>query len=145
MGRLIQLLRNPRLWWGFTLAWFVLLFFLSSLPKLPPGPEVPFQDKILHTIYYSGAGFCVWLALRLKKTPLSARAAFWRAVLFCFAVGLFDEFHQSFVPNRSGNDPGDLTADTLGGILGPVLASPFFAWLARRKPSLDERTASLQA
>lgn len=145
MRSLIQLLRNPRLWWGFTLAWFVLLFFLSSLPKLPPGPEVPFQDKILHTIYYSGAGFCVWLALRLRQPPLSARAAFWRAVLFCFAVGLFDEFHQSFVPNRSGNDPGDLTADTLGGILGPVLASPFFAWLARRNPPVDENAASLQA
>ena len=134
MRSLTCLLHRPRFWWGWTVVWFILLFLLSSLPKLPPGPEIPFQDKILHTIYYSGAGFCVWLALRLKSPPLSATGAFAWAVLFCFAVGLFDEFHQSFVPGRSGNDPGDLAADTLGGMLGPMLARPFLALLGKLKP-----------
>jgi VanZ family protein len=34
------------------------------------------------------------------------------------AVGCLDEFHQSWVPERTGNDSQDLTADVLGSIAG---------------------------
>jgi len=113
-----RLLRTPALWWSLTAVWFCILWTFSSFPKLPPGPEIPFQDKIIHTLYYSGAAFCVWLALRLKNPPATASRAMLWAVVFCMTVGALDEFHQSFVPGRSGNDPGDWLADSLGGFLG---------------------------
>jgi VanZ family protein len=34
------------------------------------------------------------------------------------AIGCLDEWHQSWVPERSGNDSQDLTADMLGAIAG---------------------------
>jgi VanZ family protein len=34
--------------------------------------------------------------------------------------GVADEFHQSFVPGRQGNDLGDMTADLIGATLGAM-------------------------
>jgi VanZ family protein len=36
-------------------------------------------------------------------------------------VGVADEFHQSFVPGRQGNDPFDLMADILGSLCGSLV------------------------
>ena len=120
-------LRNSTVWWWLVAGWFVALFLLSSMPKLPPGPEIPYEDKILHAVYYSIGAGCFYLARRFGKHPRSGVRAMLAAVLFCMAVGAFDEFHQSFVPNRSGNDPYDWLADTLGGFLGSL-----FGWAAWR-------------
>ena len=123
----MAMVRNPTLWWSLVVAWFITLFLLSSMPKLPPGPKIPFEDKIAHTVYYSLGAACVYLARRLGRSPSTGRAAVVAAVLFCMAVGAFDEWHQTFVPNRSGNDPFDWLADTLGGFVGSLLG-----WAALR-------------
>lgn len=123
----MAMVRNPTLWWSLVVAWFITLFLLSSMPKLPPGPKIPFEDKIAHTVYYSLGAACVYLARRLGRSPASGRTAVFAAVLFCMAVGAFDEWHQTFVPNRSGNDPFDWLADTLGGFVGSLLG-----WAALR-------------
>jgi VanZ family protein len=39
-------------------------------------------------------------------------------ILLMTAVGCLDEFHQSWIPERTGNDSQDLTADILGSIAG---------------------------
>ncbi|MDA7518218.1 VanZ family protein, partial [bacterium] len=36
-------------------------------------------------------------------------------------IGIWDEFHQSFFENRTGNDPGDWLADTLGAFCGTIV------------------------
>ena len=33
-------------------------------------------------------------------------------------IGALDEYHQTFTPGRSGNDPWDLLADTVGAAAG---------------------------
>jgi len=123
----MAMVRNPTLWRSLVVAWFITLFLLSSMPKLPPGPKIPFEDKIAHTVYYSLGAACVYLARRLGQSAATGRAAVVAAVLFCMAIGAFDEWHQTFVPNRSGNDPYDWLADTLGGFVGSLLG-----WAALR-------------
>jgi VanZ family protein len=124
---MLSALRNPKFWYGMVLVWFVTLFFLSSLPKLPPGPKIPFEDKVAHLVFYSIGATWFYLARRFRLPPVTGRAAMWSAVLFCALIGVTDEFHQSFVPNRSGNDPWDWLADTLGGFLGSL-----FGWISWR-------------
>lgn len=120
IARLRALFRTSAFWWGLVAVWFVTLFFLSALPKPPPGPKLPFEDKFMHLAYYSIGGAWCYLARRFSHTAISGRRALLAAVLFCAGVGAFDEFHQSFVPGRSGNDPWDWLADTLGGLTGSL-------------------------
>jgi VanZ family protein len=52
---------------------------------------------------------------------MSVKAVCIATVLFCSLIGVSDEWHQSFVPGRSGNDVWDWTADTIGGLLAAML------------------------
>ena len=123
----MALVRNPSLWWSLIVVWFGALFVLSSMSHLPPGPEILNFDKFEHTAYFSLGAACFYLARRFKQSTLAGSSAVITTVLFCMAVGAIDEFHQSFVPNRSGNDPYDWLADTLGGFLGSLIG-----WMAYR-------------
>ena len=118
------------------LAWFVTLYFLSSMPKLPPGPKIPYEDKVAHLVFYSIGGAWSYLARRFCSPPDSGKKALLFAILFCALVGAIDEFHQSFVPNRSGNDPWDWLADTLGGLVGGGFG--WTAWLSFRKKTTPQ-------
>jgi VanZ family protein len=115
--------------------WFAVLFWLSSQSHLqPPGPEFENKDKFLHTGYFSLGGGLFFLALRLRKPALGLLAATLITIAFCSAIGAFDEWHQTFTPNRSGNDPYDWMADTLGGLLGALGGSVALRFLPRRAP-----------
>ncbi|MGZ4787352.1 MAG: VanZ family protein [Terriglobales bacterium] len=92
----------------------------------------------------SGLSFYGWTELRAYRTEVfweklgKARAAVRRwylraavlAVLTTFAVACFDEFHQSFVPGRTGVFR-DVILDTMGGIFAQILI--FMIWDARCK------------
>ncbi|MBX7211923.1 MAG: VanZ family protein [Verrucomicrobiaceae bacterium] len=132
ISRCLTLLRTPRFWWRLVIVWFLALFVLSSLSHLPPGPRVVNIDKIEHTAYFALGATCFYLARRLGNRALTARTAAISTVLFCMVVGAFDEFHQSFVPNRSGNDPFDWMADTLGGVAGALAGWAVLRLLFRR-------------
>ena len=130
----MSFLRNPRFWWMMVVVWFVSLFLLSSMPKLPPGPKIHYEDKVAHLVFYSIGGAWSYLARRFRTPPETGKKALLFAIQFCALVGASDEFHQSFVPNRSGNDPWDWLAYTLGGLVGGSIG-----WIAlrvfRRKPT----------
>ena len=99
--------------------WAILLWFLSARS---PGPNdvlpIAHLDKVLHFFYFACGGFTLaaygglqWpVASRLKLLMLVT-------VVSC-AIGRLDEYHQGFIPGRSGNDSGDWLADTLGGFFG---------------------------
>ncbi len=94
-----------------------LIFYLSSKPASGlPGWWFMRYDKVLHTLEYGGLGFLLARALPLRR-PLPR-------VLLCAALGLAfgvsDEFHQTFVAGRQGNDLGDMTADLIGATLGAM-------------------------
>jgi VanZ family protein len=116
---------SPRLWLCALILWALTLYMLSSLPRVAPleAPKIPHFDKAMHFSYFMGGAFLFTTHLLLKY-GLNARPLL-RVVLpiALFAViGALDEYHQSFTPERSGNDPFDWLADVLGAATGTFLA-----------------------
>ena len=130
---LVRITAQRWLWWLGVVIWGVVLFTLSSRSRLPTGPEIPFQDKIVHFLYFSGGGFCFALALFLPQVPLRGRWLWLAAgAVFGAVIGAVDEYHQTFTPGRSGNDLGDWLADFTGASTGALVAWVFLAWIRRQ-------------
>ncbi|QTN31068.1 VanZ family protein [Akkermansiaceae bacterium] len=116
----IELLGSPRLWLTGFITWAAALFVLSSFSKTMPegGPEIPHIDKILHFGYFMGGAFtfATWVILRKGlQAPLRQRILL--PLLLFAVIGALDEWHQTFTPGRSGNDPFDWLADILGSLI----------------------------
>jgi VanZ family protein len=106
------------------IAYAALIFYLSSQPNPLPTLTSRYSDKLLHLVEYGAfAMVATWGLSHLVRLP---RAARWAALLGSL-YGLSDEFHQRFVPHRSA-ELGDWIADTLGAVLGALLA-----WLVLRR------------
>jgi VanZ family protein len=104
------------------IVWALLIFILSSIPKLPlPELDLDFKDKIAHTVAYAILGYLTARALFYQS-----RFPGWRKKFLLFAIllgivyGISDEIHQYFVPGRVA-DVGDLIADGVGVILGVMI------------------------
>lgn len=96
------------------------------------GIEIPHLDKVAHFGYFFGGSglLSAWLFFRNPQSPN------WSALLTLVIVtlaitGCIDEWHQSWVPERSGNDAQDLTADVLGAIAGFHVFRKCRHWLLR--------------
>lgn len=118
-----RLPRRPAPWLCAFAVWFGVLWWLSSGQRdLPLGEDIRFIDKVYHFGYYFGGAILLGGAF---SRPIGCVARpFLLTVSAIALVGALDEFHQSFVPGRSGNDPADWSADISGGICG--------AWVVRR-------------
>ena len=79
-------------------------------------PDIDNIDKLLHCLAYAVLGTSFLFALTpqwRQRRPVLAGGA---TILFCLLYGMFDEFHQSFIPGRfAGLD--DVGADVVGGVL----------------------------
>ncbi|MEY3896711.1 MAG: hypothetical protein RLZZ214_2231 [Verrucomicrobiota bacterium] len=60
---------------------------------------------------------CAWLYRRGPERTDWAKLIT-TAVVVVALIGALDEYHQSFTPGRSGNDPFDWLADLLGATAG---------------------------
>lgn len=111
---------KPALWLGAVSVWFATLWYLSSSthPDLP-GSDIRFFDKFEHFGYFflGGTLLTTWRFRQNPQRPLD-RSFILSSIAILALVGASDEFHQSFVYGRSGNDPFDLTADILGATAG---------------------------
>lgn len=101
---------------------------MSSQPGATlPLPQIVGLDKLLHAIAYAvlaaaaSYAFPAWLA-----RPAGRFKGIW-IVLFCVLYGLSDEFHQTFIPQRTAT-LGDLLADGFGAFCW-VAASRRFEFL----------------
>ena len=118
-----RLLRDPRTWLAAFAVWFGTLWWLSSQVRhFPPGLDFQFSDKLIHFGYFLGGGFFA-AAYFYRRNPA---APVWRSILLLATLaagltGVLDEWHQSRVPGRSGNDLADLTADLLGAASGAFM------------------------
>ncbi|GAB6282358.1 MAG: hypothetical protein STSR0008_11030 [Ignavibacterium sp.] len=102
------------------LIYWSILFILTSIPinKLP---EIGLSDKIEHFGAYLVLSFLLNLAFRFQnKIKLFSERPNLFSFLFAFIYGVFDEIHQAFIPGRDC-DLFDLTADTIGAILGLII------------------------
>ncbi len=122
--------------WLPPLVWMGLIFVVSDQPSLPsaPGPwDLPLK-KGMHVVAYA---ILTWLYLRAFR-------GWWRddarvravSTVLAIAYAVSDEYHQTFVPGRSGSLV-DVMIDSVG-ILGAV-------WLdwryANRRGSGDTQTS----
>ncbi len=102
------------------LAWFSVLNFLSHGDKFhSPGlfQNIPHFDKVLHFGYFFGGACLLSATIFLFKKPTLSRLLPLVVITLAF-VGAWDEYHQSFFKNRSGNDLGDWITNVLGTFFG---------------------------
>jgi VanZ family protein len=105
-----------------------LIFYLSSIPRLP-SPPGPFSDKHFHFGSYALLATLLVRALasaRLRN--INARIAI-GAVLLATLYGVTDEIHQIYVPGRTAA-LDDLAADALGAA---TAAGLLLAWAIIRR------------
>ena len=126
-----RFLSQPVLWRVLVLLWFSVLYWLSSQSQLPSPASFDGVDKCEHTTYFAIGGMCFLLSLRLAGFARTWKTAFLVTISFCSLIGIFDEWHQTFTPGRSGGDAWDWAADTLGGFFGALLALTAERWLPR--------------
>ncbi|NQW99248.1 VanZ family protein [bacterium] len=118
-----QLPRNPKFWLGGFLLWLFVLWGLSSFSLAgTTAPPIDHFDKIAHFGYFfGGSGLLCAFLFRRRPNRQDWKILIATAVLVIAVVGALDEFHQSFTPGRSGNDPYDWLADVLGAIAGGIV------------------------
>jgi VanZ family protein len=126
-----RVFRRPVFWLGASVVWFCVLWMLSSSshPDLGLLPPIANFDKVEHFGYFSGGAFS-FSAYLYMRNPGNPR---WRMIipvvlLVIALIGRLDEYHQGFVPGRSGNDNFDWLADVLGATAGAF----FFKAIHRR-------------
>ena len=86
--------------------WLGTLWWLSSRSvPIRNLPEFQFGDKIAHFGYFFTGGILLAIALRDTLPEWKRRALC--IVAASALIGAADEYHQSFVENRYGNDPFD--------------------------------------
>ena len=94
-----------------------------------------FFRKIGHLTEYAVLAILVWRALHMTKNNLPPwswpKVGGTLLVVFLFAAS--DEFHQSFVPNRTPQF-SDVLIDTIGGAIGLLLLWLFQRLRNRRLP-----------
>jgi len=104
--------------WFCTLSYMSLLFYLSSRQHISLPFDVWNADKLLHMMAYVPLAFMLYVSMKVSGLRrYVAVFAFLLGVLY----GASDELHQALVPGRSP-DILDLAADTVGSLLGVILA-----------------------
>jgi len=115
--------RQPVAWLLFWVVWSLVLWKLSSGPVPgPPGLEIPYFDKICHFGYFfGGAGLLSAFLFRLRAEQPDWGKILALCILAGLVIGRLDEWHQSWVPMRSGNDIDDFLADMTGTLCGSLV------------------------
>ena len=120
-----SLLRQHASTWLPLLAWMALIYRFSDQPDLPQVGSTLLDlliKKGLHALAYAILASLWWRALRSTSSGHPLRWAWLLACLYAAS----DEWHQTFVPGRSGQ-PSDVLIDALGA-LAAVL------WLRGSRP-----------
>lgn len=128
-------------WWLTTFSWAMVIFWMSTrtfnkdwsegllfklLEALQIQLSIPWMKiihaasrKLAHLTEYAILSFLIYQSLNSRTRGWSARYAVW-AILGAAFYSLFDELHQSFVPERT---PAfvDCLIDTTGAVMAMAL------------------------
>jgi VanZ family protein len=114
----MHLPRSPLVWFAGFAVWFGVLWHLSSGPiPLRTGMQFPHFDKLAHFGYFFGGSGLLHAAIAFSGR-CSPRTRHLLVLIVMASVGWLDEWHQAWVPERSGLDPWDWAADLLGALAG---------------------------
>jgi VanZ family protein len=128
-----------RRWWP-AIAWMAALFALSSRTGGELDGWLPAVRRMLPWLgSFDPFHYVAYSVLALLFAFALGRGAYgWRGagkiLLLCLAYGLFDEWHQSFVPGRTA-DARDVRNDMIGAVLA-VAVLHLVRYLARRPRGL---------
>ena len=102
-------------------VWMLFIYSLSNRPKVAFTENYPVSFAIFKSLHLIEYAILFLLFVRVLyliglKKPLLI------ALIFTFAYGLSDEWHQSFIVGREGKllDAG---VDALGGVIGWIIIS----------------------
>lgn len=117
--------------WGPVAAYLGLIFHLSSQSSV--GWAAPYPDVVLHAAEYSALGVILARGLNhgLARPVPDRRFVLTWALCVLYAVS--DEYHQTFVPGRTG-DWRDVLSDAAGTAAGLALLSLAQDHLWPRRP-----------
>ena len=101
--------------------YWALIFILTTLPGNMLPHTIKLSDKIEHILAYFGLAFLLSFAIRFFRENYLILSRIFLSLGISFLYGSFDELHQMFIPKRQA-DFLDLMADTLGAILGILIA-----------------------
>ena len=104
------------------MAWAGLIFFFSSLQTIPSP-----QDTVLNFVLKKSAhifeyAVLYWLTFRAinwevyETSPQKKRVDYLSPLIFTLIYAIFDEIHQSFIPNRHAK-LYDVGFDSVGALL----------------------------
>lgn len=114
--------------WAPSLLLMAIIFMLSSQSDIP-GPPDPLLDRIFkksaHAIGYG------MLAISYAWTLAGRGRVVWLAPCLTILYAISDEWHQTFVPNRSGS-PLDVLIDTVGASVA------LYVWSRRQQAKTVE-------
>ena len=115
-----QLRQQPLIYyWLPLLAWMGIIFWFSSQPQpfeMPESWQQELVGKAGHVIGYAGLGLLWWRALAAHRS-ISERRVLALAFLLPVLYAVSDEYHQTFVPGRSGSLM-DVLIDAAGAGIG---------------------------
>lgn len=105
--------------------YWVILFIATSIPA-DRMPAVGVGDKFSHFFAYLVLSALMYLAFSMqeKYEVLKNNPATMAAVI-ASVYGIFDEFHQMYIPGRSA-ELLDLVADIMGAIAGVLLVRQIY-------------------
>jgi len=112
--------------WLWVVLWAGLIFLLSSVSGLESGLEQDFLlRKLTHIFEYFVLTWFLYSAfsghyLEVNKKHPPHRQALFFVLLLAVFYALSDEFHQTFVPGRSGN-LRDVAIDFVGILAATLL------------------------
>ncbi len=118
-------------YWGLVVLYLGLIYYFSSLSLRNIGSPFPYSDKVVHLFEYAILAILLFRALYISLSKKYLRYTGLIVIILCFAYGVSDEFHQSFVPSRS-SDIYDLLADTTGAIMGTFSCVYFLSMRNKR-------------
>ncbi|HUR20230.1 MAG TPA: VanZ family protein [Vicinamibacterales bacterium] len=125
---------SKQLWsWAPAVVWTAITFVMSHQPAV----TIPFgaPDYVAHAMNYAVLGVLLIWARAGGEWPVMTMPLMVSAVVIAVLLGIFDEFHQSFIPGRDSSAK-DVLADAVGACIGVCVVAAVVALRgARARPT----------
>ena len=127
-------------WWGPSVLWMTVIFFLSSRHSVTVSPEYVWNFlffKMLHLIEYAVLFLLNARAVNRGRTNADRTNRYVWAFALTILYAVTDEFHQRFVPSREGR-LRDVIIDAIG-------AGLIWYFLLKLLPKAPQKLRSLRS